>query len=95
LSEPVNGSLSGRPFGLLKKRDLRPARIIGNKWRDCAVCGRQKIVAIIEWDWCGRGDLNPHGLTPNGFSYPYGFRRLDFGIDDAKSEFVVWTIPSP
>ena len=20
-------------------------------------------------DWCGRGDSNPHGVTPNGFSY--------------------------
>src|SRR5208282_926418 len=19
--------------------------------------------------WCGRGDSNPHGITPNGFSY--------------------------
>ena len=25
--------------------------------------------------WCGRPDLNRHGLTPNGFSYHYGFRR--------------------
>ena len=26
--------------------------------------------------WCGRRDLNPHDLTIERFSYPYGFRRL-------------------
>lgn len=25
--------------------------------------------------WCGRGESNPHGLSPNGFSYHFGFRR--------------------
>ena len=26
--------------------------------------------AGFETDWCGRPELNRHGLTPNGFSYP-------------------------
>ena len=39
--------------------------------------------------WCGRRELNPHGLAACGFSYHFGFRR------PAKYGFVVWTIPSP
>lgn len=39
--------------------------------------------------WCRGRDLNPHDLTVNGFSYHYGFRRLQ------RVQFVVWTIPSP
>ncbi len=39
--------------------------------------------------WCRGRDLNPHDLTVNGFSYHYGFRRLQ------HVQFVVWTIPSP
>src|SRR5580698_9501098 len=39
--------------------------------------------------WCGRRELNPHGLAACGFSYRFGFRR------PAKGGFVVWTIPSP
>lgn len=39
--------------------------------------------------WCGRRELNPHGLAACGFSYHFGFRR------PAKGGFVVWTIPSP
>jgi len=36
-------------------------------------------------DWCGRGDSNPHGKTPNGFSYqlrlsPPPKRRLWSGL---------------
>jgi len=42
----------------------------------------------VEGSWCGRPELNRHGLTPNGFSYHYDFRRR-------RSAFVVWTIPSP
>ena len=47
--------------------------------------------------WCGRGDSNPHGLTPNGFSYqlrlspprlrPTGFgavRGLDYPFTVAR-----------
>ena len=39
--------------------------------------------------WCGRGDLNPHELLPNGFSYQL---RLS---PPPERAFVVWTIPSP
>ena len=39
--------------------------------------------------WCGRRELNPHGLAACGFSYHFGFRRPAIG------GFVVWTIPSP
>ena len=39
--------------------------------------------------WCGRRELNPHGLAACGFSCHFGFRR------PAQGEFVVWTIPSP
>jgi hypothetical protein len=44
--------------------------------------------------WCGRGDSNPHGVTPNGFSYQL---RLSPPLRSAAREggFVVWTIPSP
>ena len=39
--------------------------------------------------WCGRRELNPHGLAACGFSYHFGFHR------PANGGFVVWTIPSP
>jgi hypothetical protein len=39
--------------------------------------------------WCGRRELNPHGLAACGFSCHFGFRR------PASGGFVVWTIPSP
>jgi hypothetical protein len=39
--------------------------------------------------WCGRRELNPHGLAACGFSYHFGFRRPN------ECGFVVWTIPSP
>jgi hypothetical protein len=39
--------------------------------------------------WCGRRELNPHGLAACGFSYHFGFRR------PAQCGFVVRTIPSP
>jgi hypothetical protein len=46
------------------------------------------------FQWCGRRESNPHGVTPNGFSYhprlsPPRLARARFG------SFVVWTIPSP
>jgi hypothetical protein len=48
------------------------------------------ILAISEIGlWCGRRELNPHGLAACGFSYHFGFRR------PARGGFVVWTIPSP
>jgi hypothetical protein len=46
------------------------------------------LVCLESW-WCGRRELNPHGLAACGFSYHFGFRR------PAKCGFVVWTIPSP
>ncbi len=39
--------------------------------------------------WCGRRELNPHGLAACGFSYRFGFRR------PADGGLAVWTIPSP
>jgi len=44
--------------------------------------------------WCGRPDLNRHGLTPNGFFTRYGFRRPVWRVS-AQNRFGVWTIPSP
>ena len=41
--------------------------------------------------WCGRGDLNPHGHTADGFSYPL---RLS-PPPRLQGAFGVWTIPSP
>ena len=40
------------------------------------------------WWWCGRPGSNRQGLTPDGFSYHFGFHRR-------LKAFVVWTIPSP
>ena len=44
--------------------------------------------------WCGRGDSNPHGLSPYGFSYQL---RLSPPGPHSRmaARFVVWTIPSP
>src|ERR1700727_1763497 len=39
--------------------------------------------------WCGRRELNPHGLAACGFSYHFGFHR------PASGGVVGWTIPSP
>jgi hypothetical protein len=41
--------------------------------------------------WCERGELNPHGLAPGGFSYPLQLSLpANIGL-----RFGVWTIPSP
>ena len=53
------------------------------------LCGSARGHRLNEWVWCGRRELNPHGLAACGFSYHFGFRR------PARCEFVVWTIPSP
>jgi hypothetical protein len=45
--------------------------------------------------WCGRGDLNPHGLAPNGFSYQLRLSPSPPSRVRARGGFVVWTIPSP
>ena len=51
---------------------------------------RDRQFTLSSWAlWCGRRDLNPHGLAACGFSYHLGFRR------PARGGFVVWTIPSP
>jgi hypothetical protein len=42
--------------------------------------------------WCGRGESNPHGQKPNGFSY---LLRLSPPFGGSPRMFVVWTIPSP
>jgi len=47
------------------------------------------LVRLRKRIWCGRRELNPHGLAACGFSYHFGFRR------PASDGFVVWTIPSP
>lgn len=39
--------------------------------------------------WCGRPDLNRHGVAPDEFSY-----QLRFSPPPLRA-FVVWTIPSP
>jgi hypothetical protein len=52
------------------------------------------LALLPTFQWCGRRESNPHGVTPNGFSYhlrlsPPRLARARFG------SFVVWTIPSP
>ena len=39
----------------------------------------------------GRRESNPHDLSVNGFSYHFGFRRLETGV---LLQFVVWALPS-
>src|SRR5579875_3033713 len=58
----------------------------GEKLHDSTAWTRYQME---ELSWCGRRELNPHGLAACGFSYRFGFRR------PARGGFVVWTIPSP
>jgi len=46
--------------------------------------GKSERVKLL---WCRGRDSNPHGLSANGFSYHYDFRRLLSvrGLDDAFS----------
>jgi hypothetical protein len=44
--------------------------------------------AVRNEKWCERGESNPHGLAPGGFSYPL---RLSL----PSMRFGVWIIPSP
>jgi len=39
--------------------------------------------------WCLGPDSNRHGISPNGFSYHFGFHRR------ANCAFVVWNAPQP
>jgi hypothetical protein len=59
----------------------------------CGTCGQGAVAfhpdPLRDRVWCGRRELNPHGLAACGFSYHFGFRR------PAGGGFVVWTIPSP
>jgi hypothetical protein len=85
-----------RPFELFAFLQCRRRQRTASALHNCLCCPPLLLQKHLffngvhrEPQWCGRRDSNPHGVTPNGFSY-----QLRLSPPPCRA-FVVWTIPSP
>ena len=85
---------AGAEGGACRVRPGAPRK--GVLWRDGSIPGGRGGSMVSRHfpaqdrreKWCERGESNPHGLAPGGFSYP-------LRLSPPSMRFGVWTIPSP